>query len=54
MCYVDDVDAHYERAKAAGAVVRQEPEDRPDGLRMYSVADPEGHVWHFGRSGAPE
>ena len=45
--YVDDVDAHFERAKAAGAEVLSVPEDKPYGDRSYDVADPEGHLWTF-------
>ena len=45
---VDDVDAHFERAKAAGATILSEPEDVPDvGVRHYRVEDPEGHRWMF-------
>src|SRR5215213_5649401 len=40
--YVDDVDAHYERATAAGAEIRQEPTDMP-----YDAYDAEGHLWMF-------
>ena len=50
MCLVDDVDAHYERAKKAGANITGEPEDRPYGDRVYSVSDPEGHDWFFATS----
>ena len=46
-CEVDDVDAHYERAKSAGAVVIAGPEDQPYGFRMYRALDPEGHRWLF-------
>jgi PhnB protein len=45
--YVDDVDAHYERAKAAGAEIRRELEDTPYGDRRYDVYDPEGQLWSF-------
>jgi uncharacterized glyoxalase superfamily protein PhnB len=45
--YVDDVDAHYERAKAAGAEIRQEPADQEYGDRRYDAWDPEGHLWSF-------
>ena len=41
--YVDDVDAHYADAKAAGAELDGEPEDRPYGDRIYRATDPEGH-----------
>jgi PhnB protein len=46
-CEVDDVDAHYRRAVAAGAVVVAEPEDQPHGHRMYRTMDTEGHRWLF-------
>jgi PhnB protein len=45
--YVDDVDAHFARAKEAGADVKGEPEDRPYGDRVYHALDPEGHDWFF-------
>jgi uncharacterized glyoxalase superfamily protein PhnB len=44
---VDDVDAHYSRAKAAGAEINAEPEDQEYGDRRYTATDPEGHVWFF-------
>lgn len=47
MCHVSDVDAHYERARAAGAVVIAEPQDQPYGFRMYRAMDLEGHRWLF-------
>ena len=47
LCYVDDVDAHYEAAKAAGASIIEEPETKFYGDRMYSAADTEGHHWYF-------
>lgn len=43
----EDVDAHCERARAAGAVIVREPEDQFYGDRVYSAVDPEGHVWTF-------
>jgi len=46
LVYVDDVGAHYERAKAAGAVLLSEPEDGPPG-RRYRAEDLEGHRWMF-------
>ena len=45
--YVDDVDAHYDRAKAAGAEVKEAPSDRPYGDRSYSAHDLEGQLWYF-------
>jgi len=45
---VDDVDAHFERAREAGATILSEPEDVPDfGVRHYRAEDPEGHRWMF-------
>ena len=53
----DDVDGHYERAKAAGAEITEEPTDQEYGDRRYSAKDPEGHHWYFAkrlRKVAPE
>ncbi len=47
--YVDDVDAHYERAVAAGATILHEPEEPGYGYRVYSAEDHEGHRWMFGQ-----
>jgi len=44
---VDDVDAHYERAKAAGVEIVRELADQEYGDRSYSAVDPEGHRWYF-------
>lgn len=41
---VDDPDAHYERARAAGAKIIEQPVDRDYGSREYSCADPEGNI----------
>jgi uncharacterized glyoxalase superfamily protein PhnB len=43
---VDDLDAHHERAIAAGAPVIRPLEDGPAG-RLYTAEDPEGHRWMF-------
>jgi uncharacterized glyoxalase superfamily protein PhnB len=50
--YVDDIEAHFVRAKASGAVVARELATTDYGGeywsdRGYSVLDPEGHTWHF-------
>jgi uncharacterized glyoxalase superfamily protein PhnB len=45
---VDDADAHYEHAKAAGADIVREVEDTDYGSREYTARDPEGNVWSFG------
>jgi uncharacterized glyoxalase superfamily protein PhnB len=45
---VDDIDAHYERAKAAGARILSELEDNPyAGQRQDRAEDVEGHRWMF-------
>jgi uncharacterized glyoxalase superfamily protein PhnB len=49
--YVDDVDQHFERAKAAGAKIISEPEDGFWGGRIYRVRDHEGHHWEFSQRG---
>jgi len=41
------IDAHCERARAAGAVIAAEPEDQFYGDRTYRAVDHEGHVWTF-------
>lgn len=46
LIWVDDVDAHHARVKAAG-VDAAAPEDKPYGVRTYSVTDPEGYEWGF-------
>src|SRR5262249_29957622 len=45
---VDDPDAHFARARAAGAVILQELKDEDYGSRGYMAKDPEGHQWYFG------
>ncbi|MDJ0790110.1 MAG: VOC family protein [Myxococcota bacterium] len=45
--YVDDVDAHCEKAREAGATISAEPEDQFYGARIYRAVDPEGHRWIF-------
>ena len=45
--YVDDVDAHHDRARAAGARIVRPLADEAYGDRRYDVEDPEGHRWSF-------
>lgn len=45
---VDDPDAHFARAKKAGAVIVQKLKDEEYGSRGYMAKDPEGHLWYFG------
>jgi len=45
---VDDLDAHYARARAAGAEIVRPLQDTDYGSREFSVRDLEGHLWSFG------
>jgi uncharacterized glyoxalase superfamily protein PhnB len=45
---IEDADAHFARAKAAGAKITREPETQDYGGRDYTCKDPEGNVWTFG------
>jgi PhnB protein len=45
MVYVDDVDATYKKALAAGAKSEREPEDMFFGDRASNVRDPFGNLW---------
>ena len=45
--YVDDVNEHFRRARAAGAAIHSEPKDEFWGDRLYGAEDPEGHHWYF-------
>ncbi len=46
----EDIDAHCERARAAGAEILMEPETQFYGDRSYRARDPEGHVWTFAQT----
>lgn len=45
--FVDDVDAHHDRAVAGGASIVFPPTDQPYGQREYGVSDCEGRLWSF-------
>lgn len=45
---VSDIDAIYASAKAAGADMVMELEEKDYGGKGFSCTDPEGHVWHIG------
>jgi len=45
---VSDIDEHYARAVAAGAIVTIEIKDEDYGGRVYSCRDPQGQLWNFG------
>ena len=44
--YLSGVDAHFERAKSAGATIDKAPQDLPYG-RSYTAIDLDGHPWFF-------
>lgn len=46
----EDIDAHCERARAAGAEILMEPETQFYGDRTYRARDHEGHIWTFGQT----
>lgn len=46
----EGLDDHCARARAAAAVILQEPTDQFYGDRTYRARDPEGHVWTFGQT----
>ncbi|MEU6563402.1 VOC family protein [Nocardia nova] len=43
----DRLDEHQARARTAGARIVNPVHDSPAGVREYSCADPEQHVWTF-------
>ena len=45
---IENPDAHFTRAKAAGAEVIQELQDEEYGSRGYMAKDVEGNLWYFG------
>jgi PhnB protein len=45
--YVEDADATYRRAIAAGAAALEQPDDMPYGDRRAMVRDPGGNVWQI-------
>ena len=50
MVYVDDADAVYARAVAAGATATEEPTDMPWGDRRATVRDGWGNTWQIATS----
>jgi uncharacterized glyoxalase superfamily protein PhnB len=45
--FVPDIDAHFERAKSAGATIVEELHETVYGERQYGAADLDGHHWLF-------
>ena len=46
--FVEDVDIHYEKTKAAGADIVLDIKEEDYGGRGYTCKDLEGHLWSFG------
>jgi catechol 2,3-dioxygenase-like lactoylglutathione lyase family enzyme len=42
--HADDLDAAFEKLRAAGAEIVQEPDERPWGTRDFAVRDPSGNL----------
>ncbi|HEY8617554.1 VOC family protein [Phenylobacterium sp.] len=47
------IDAHCERARAAGFEILMAPADQFYGDRTYRARDPEGHIWTVGQTVKP-
>jgi len=47
--FVDDVDGHFARSKAAGARIVEDLHETEYGERQYGVVDLDGHHWLFAR-----
>jgi uncharacterized glyoxalase superfamily protein PhnB len=50
MVRVDDVDSHYQQARAAGARIISPPAGYPYGERQYTAEDPAGRRWTFSQT----
>ncbi len=50
LVYVDELDSHFARAKAAGATILSEIESGPP-CRRYRAEDLKGHRWYFFQRG---
>jgi PhnB protein len=46
MLYVEDCDAVFKKALAAGAISQREPADQPYGDRICGIKDPFGYRWY--------
>jgi predicted enzyme related to lactoylglutathione lyase/uncharacterized glyoxalase superfamily protein PhnB len=47
--FVEDVDGHYQRTRAAGAKIVEDLHETEYGERQYGVVDLDGHHWLFSR-----
>ena len=50
MHMTENIDAHCERARKAGAEILQDPDTQFYGDRTYRARDLEGHIWTFGQT----
>ena len=46
--FCDEIDDYCNQIKRNGAIVKVEPEDRPYGMRDFTVLDPDGNHLNFG------
>jgi uncharacterized glyoxalase superfamily protein PhnB len=46
--WVEDLETHYARARAAGAEIVRPLADTDYGTREYGARDLDGHLWFFG------
>jgi uncharacterized glyoxalase superfamily protein PhnB len=51
---VEDVDAHFSRAKTCGVKIIDHPTTHPYGERQYNAEDFGGHLWTFSQSVADQ
>ena len=47
--FIDEVEAHSERARSAGAIILEEPHETVYGEFQYAAQDLDGHHWLFSR-----
>lgn len=47
--FIQDVEDHYAKSKAAGATIVEEPHETVYGEFQYAATDPDGHRWLFAR-----
>jgi uncharacterized glyoxalase superfamily protein PhnB len=47
---IDDVDKHFEHARACGAIIVTPLSNMPFGVRQYTAKDPGGHWWTFSQN----
>ncbi|HEY2119559.1 MAG TPA: VOC family protein [Candidatus Acidoferrum sp.] len=47
--FVDDIDSHFQKAKAGGATILEEPHETVYGERQYAATDQDGHHWLFSK-----